>query len=544
MPEWLKKAVFYEIYPQSFKDTNGDGIGDIEGIIEKLDYIKSLGCNALWINPWYDSPFKDAGYDVRDFKKIAPRYGTNEDAARLFEEAHKRDMHVLLDLVAGHTSEEHEWFKKSQQAVKNEYTDRFIWTDFCFEDGDGIPYVAGESERSAAYLLNFYKCQPALNYGFLHPERPWQQPMDAPGPKATVAALEDIMRFWLDMGCDGFRVDMASSLVKKDDENKSGTCAIWKDITAKLKRDYPQAAMVSEWSAPRQALPCGFDMDFYLNIPGNGYSALMRDYWNDAIARASTGERKTVPEGSAFAGTLEDAMEPGGAGDHTYFRKDTESDITRFTDEYVAEYEATKNDGLFCLLTCNHDTPRPRWNLEPDELKIAYAVLFTLPGAPYLYYGDEIGMRYLKVPTKEGGYFRTGARTPMQWEPGKNLGFSQADEKDLYLPVDPASDAPTVQNQEQDPDSLLHTVKEILAFRNSREELNSDAPFELVQAKKDSPVLVYRRGDLLIAVNPKASAHTAPVQADGEILFKIGEINRQDGQLTLQPQTFVVIKEK
>ena len=136
MMKWLQDAVFYEIYPQSFYDANGDGIGDLIGIIEKLDYIKELGCNALWINPFYDSPFKDAGYDVRDYKKVAARYGTDEDAARLFEEAHKRGIKVLIDLVPGHTSEEHEWFKESSKAEKNEYSDRYIWSDFIFNGID------------------------------------------------------------------------------------------------------------------------------------------------------------------------------------------------------------------------------------------------------------------------------------------------------------------------------------------------------------------------------------------------------------------------
>ena len=173
--EWLKDTVFYEIYPQSFKDSNGDGIGDINGIIQKLDYIRSLGCNALWINPCYDSPFRDAGYDVRDYKKVAPRYGTNEDLYRLFDEAHRKGIRVLLDLVPGHTSEEHPWFRESQKAEKNEYTDRFIWTDFCFQAADGFPYIGGESERSGCYILNFFKCQPALNYGFYKITEPWQK---------------------------------------------------------------------------------------------------------------------------------------------------------------------------------------------------------------------------------------------------------------------------------------------------------------------------------------------------------------------------------
>ena len=163
MPEWLNDAVFYQIYPQSFKDSNQDGIGDINGIIDKLDYIKDLGCNALWINPCFESPFKDGGYDVKDYKKIAPRYGSNTDLYRLFGEAHNREMHVLLDLVPGHTSEEHPWFKESRKAETNPFSNRYIWTDSCFHGPDDMPFVAGESQRDGCYILNFFKCQPALN---------------------------------------------------------------------------------------------------------------------------------------------------------------------------------------------------------------------------------------------------------------------------------------------------------------------------------------------------------------------------------------------
>ena len=279
MKQWLKDAVFYEIYPQSFYDTNGDGIGDLKGIIEKLDYIKELGCNALWINPCFDSPFKDAGYDVRDYKLIAPRYGTNADAKALFEAAHAKGIHVLLDLVPGHTSEEHAWFKESSKPEKNEYSDRYIWTDSCFSAGDGMPFIGGETDRNGTYILNFFKCQPALNYGYGKCREKWQMPTDAPGPRATVEAVKDVMRFWLDMGCDGFRVDMASSLVKNDTHHKKYTCAIWRDIAAMLDKEYPEAALVSEWNQPRQSLKNGFDMDFMLEWQGNGDSWLMRKYY-------------------------------------------------------------------------------------------------------------------------------------------------------------------------------------------------------------------------------------------------------------------------
>ncbi len=174
MVDWLKDAVFYEIYPQSFYDTNSDGIGDIPGIIEKLTYIKEIGCNAIWINPCFDSPFQDAGYDVRNYKQVATRYGTNEDLYRLFEKAHSLDMHVLLDLVPGHTSIKHHWFLLSQRARKNRYSDRYIWTDSIWTKSSTISSVSGLSERNGCYCLNFFASQPALNYGFYQVTAPWQ----------------------------------------------------------------------------------------------------------------------------------------------------------------------------------------------------------------------------------------------------------------------------------------------------------------------------------------------------------------------------------
>lgn len=510
MPDWLKDAVFYEIYPQSFQDSNGDGIGDFNGITRRLDYIRDLGCNALWINPCFDSPFKDAGYDVRDYKKVAARYGTNEDLYHLFEEAHKRGIRVLLDLVPGHTSEEHPWFLDSQKARKNEYSNRYIWTNHCFESAPGFPYIGGESERSGVYVLNFFKCQPALNYGFLNPQKPWQLPADHPDCVATREAMKDVMRFWLDKGCDGFRVDMAASLVKNDDETKSGTCAIWKNIRTMLDEEYPEAAIVSEWGDPKLALKAGFHMDFYLNHHGNGYSTLMRDY--------ESGE------------------------DHSFFKKDGRGDITRFLKEYLPAYEATKEDGYYCLLTCNHDTLRPRYSLDESELKIAYAFLFTMPGVPYLYYGDEIAMRYLELPTKEGGYFRTGSRTPMQWDSGKNAGFSDGDAKDLYLPIDTAPDAPTVEAQEADPDSLLHTVKALLALRHEEPDLQADADFKPLYAPEGALPFVYRRGSLTLAVNPSSETVSAPIDTDQTLRFAIGSGTAENGAITLAPQSFLVLK--
>ena len=224
-PKWLKNSIIYNVYPQSFKDTNGDGIGDIPGIIEKLDYIKDLGCNIIWINPMFESPFRDAGYDVSDFYKIAPRYGTNEDIKTLCLEARKREMHIVLDLVAGHTSLECEWFQKSAEYDKNEYSNRYIWTNDIGDMGDGT-FINGYSERDGSYMKNYYYCQPALNYGFANPEKDWQLSIDHPDCIATQNALLDIMDYWTNMGVDGFRVDMAFSLVKND-PNEECNIKLW-----------------------------------------------------------------------------------------------------------------------------------------------------------------------------------------------------------------------------------------------------------------------------------------------------------------------------
>ena len=509
---WLKDAVFYEIYPQSFYDTNGDGIGDLNGIVEKLDYVRSLGCSALWINPCFDSPFKDAGYDVRDYKKVAPRYGCNNDLYRLFGEAHRRGMRVILDLVPGHTSEEHPWFLASQRAEPNEYSGRYIWSDFIFRKTGQLNYVAGESERDGVYVLNFFKCQPALNYGFLRPDESWQTAMDDPDALATREAMKDVMRFWLDHGCDGFRVDMAASLVKLDDEEKSGSSAVWRDIRAMLDREYPEAVLVAEWARPRLSLRAGFDADFCLNDPWTGYPSLMRDY------------------------DLDHPEKP----DNSYFRRDGDGDIRRFLEPYMAEYESTKELGFISLVTCNHDTVRPAWNLDTRERKLAFAFLFTMPGVPFLYYGDEIGMRYRRLPTKEGGYRRTGSRTPMQWDEGPNLGFSAGCADSLYLPVDPAPDAPTVAAQEGDPDSLLNTVRALLALRKEREELRENANLSILHAEKGE-AFVYARGGLMLAVNPGAREAAAPVAAgDRRVLYAIGGGRAEGERIVLEPQSFVV----
>ena len=524
-PKWLADARFYEIYPQSFADSNGDGIGDIPGIISRLDYIRDLGCNALWINPCFDSPFKDAGYDVRDYLKVAPRYGTNDDLIALFDEAHRRGMHVLLDLVPGHTSEEHPWFRISSRPERNQYSDRYIWTDSWMSGADGLPFIGGETPRNGTYVLNFFKCQPALNYGFAHPERPWQMGVDSPAAVETRQAMIDVMRFWLGQGCDGFRVDMANSLVKNDDAAKTATIAAWREMLGTVKNEYPEAAFVSEWGVPEQALRAGFDMDFYLDWSWdrNGYYLLCRNT-PDPLDR----ER-----------------------DHSYFSARGGGSVHGFLDQYLPQYEATKDKGYFCLITCNHDTARLAPRLAPEELAVAYGMILTMPGVPFLYYGDEIGMRYRNLPTKEGGYVRTGTRTPMQWDASPNLGFSTADADDLYLPVDPAPDAPTVEAQRADDGSLYHWVRTVLALRGNHAALQADAAFDVIAAPEHGRLFAYARTSrdgsdrLVIALNPGLETEAFPLPdaatSHGTPTMELsrGNVAADGTTVTLGPQSFV-----
>jgi glycosidase len=514
MPAGLSDAVFYEVYPQSFCDTNSDGIGDIKGIASKLDYIRGLGCNAIWINPCFVSPFKDGGYDVADYRTVAPRYGTNEDLYRLFATAHAAGIHVLLDLVAGHTSDQHPWFLQSALPLTNEYTNRYIWTDSAWI---AVPRhfhgVSGRFDRDGNYIVNFFSTEPALNYGFGCVTESWQLPCTHPDCLATRNAIKDIMRFWLDKGCDGFRVDMAGSLVKNDDD-KSATADIWHDVRAMLDRDYPEAVLVSEWSDPGQALRCGFHADFYLDHEDNGYHALFR--------------RRDPATG-----------EPLG-----FFSRQGKGDISLFVADYLRRYRDSTNYGYISFITGNHDTPRMRRTYDEAELKLAYAFIFTMPGVPFLYYGDEIGMRYVEnLVSKEGGYNRTGSRTPMQWSKGPNCGFSDAPAYKLYLPVDPGADAPTVEAQAKDPLSLLNTVTQVIHLRHANVDLQADGPFAVLYAQKGAYPFVYRRGGLIVTVNPSGHPASAPVNTMGTVLFALGELpTRSEVETNMAPQSFVVVR--
>lgn len=543
VPKWAENAVFYQIYPQSFYDSNGDGIGDLRGIIQKLDYVKSLGVDAIWINPFFESPFADAGYDISDYLKVAPRYGTNDDAKELFAEAHRRGMHVLFDFVASYTSTEHPWFKASAQQDTNKYTNWYIWTDNVWKNPPqeyAADFIKGYGERNGQYMRNFFYCQPALNYGFALPDTnyKWQLPADHPDVLALKEEMKNVLRFWMDMGADGFRADMAGALTK--DANVVGneqffnthtnaTQEFWREIRQLFETEYPDAFMVAEWSYPKDALDNCFHVDFFHWF--NGY--------NDLFQKEDWRILNGFSEG------------------HSYFDIEGKGNITNFLTSYMEQYEATKDKGYICLPLGNHDNARLCNKRSDKDMEIIYAFGFTMPGIPFIYYGNEIGMKQLPAswPQVEGAYRpRNGARTPMQWTAGKNLGFSTAPADKLYLPVDTAKNAPNVASEEADSNSLLHKTRKFIALRHSEPALANYAEFVPLFAKENTYPFVYARANgkdvVLVMLNPsgkeaKAEFKVNTAFSNTHLLagdeFTINH-NGEKVSITMPAQSYAIVK--
>ncbi len=540
-PDWLHTAVFYQIYPQTFYDSNGDGIGDLPGIIQKLDYVKSLGVDGFWINPFFDSPFNDAGYDVSDYYKVAPRYGTNDDAKRMFEEAEKHGLKILFDYVISYTSIEHPWFQESAKQEKNEYSNWYIWTNNTWlnpPEEYRAKFIQGYSRRNGQFLSNFYWNQPALNFGFAEPCEDWMLPIDHPDVLAMQEELKKVLRFWMDMGADGFRADMAGALVKnahvkEGDEGFSrrdeGTEIFWNKIRNIIDKEYPDAFMVAEWSYPASALSRGgFHADFYHWFQG----------YNDLLQKENWRILNGYSEGYSF------------------FDKEGKGDITNFLKSYLDQYEKTKGKGYINLPLGNHDLSRLNIRRSTDDLEIIFAFSLTMPGIPFIFNGNEIGMRQLYgLPYVEGAYKpRAGGRTPMQWTSGRNKGFSTASAEKLYLPVDTAKDAPSVADQEKEPNSLLNRVKRLIQLRKKEKALTAYAEFVPVYAKENTYPFIYARacGEemILVILNPagreeKANFSLKPLISRYELLAgteMIMEIQEDRYQVVTPAQSYAIYK--
>lgn len=496
VPSWLADAVLYQIYPQSFADSNGDGIGDFAGITARLPYLEWLGVTTIWLNPCFASPFRDAGYDVSDYLAVAPRYGTEDDLSDLVDGAARRGIRVMLDLVAGHTSDEHPWFRA---AADDPADGRYIWTSG--EEAELPPgFVASPGSRPGGYLPNFFDSQPALNFGYARsdPAEPWRQPVDAEGPRANRETLKEVMDHWLTLGLSGFRVDMASSLVK-DDPGLVETSTLWSELRAWLDRTHRQAALLAEWGDPAASVPAGFHADFFLQFGGPQDGLPLRSLWHNRH------------------GTELDHWER----EHCYFDAAGRGSARTFVAAWRQAAAVIADRGFVSLPTSNHDFSRlscgPR---TAAQLPPAFVFHLTWPTLPAIYYGDEIGMRYLTgLPDHEGSvlgprYNRAGSRTPMQWDTTANAGFSTAPADRLYLPIDPGPDRPDVATQRADPGSLLHLVRRLIALRRRTPELGSQGSVEVLHDGYPLTYLRCLRGGAegyLIVVNPRRTTAVLPL---------------------------------
>ncbi|MDR2091007.1 MAG: glycosylase [Clostridiales bacterium] len=530
--DWLESAVFYEVYPTSFYDSDGDGTGDIRGIIEKLDYIKDLGANGIWLNPCFESPFQDGGYDISDYYTAGKKFGTNKDMKELFEKAEKMGIKILLDLVMGHTSIRHPWFEESQKDEKNEHTKTYIWKpmDNPAESKSG-QFLCGMSERPEMFRVNYYSIQPAINYGYYKPKEGWQDAANAPAPMKNRERLIDVCKFWLAMGAAGFRVDMANHMIKNDPKRK-GNIEFWNDVIPRIKAEFPDAVFVSEWFNPSQSVQkSSFDIDF-----SSGYFLYYKWCGNNLENFSKT----------------------------AYLGENGEDFIPAITQIYAAGAKVKKR-GYQAITLGNHDRHRMSLGRSFDQMKTAFAFHLTMPHVPFIYYGDEIGMSYNRdIKSKDGGYHRTGSRTPMQWTNGKNRGFSTADEKDLYLPVEKfgtetaenekgkaggadktAADkiteskiaengaaesksvninnaaAHSVESQTGDKNSLLETVRELIGLKRKLKCLRAESPYKLLSFNLSGLPHIYKRtsdaDEVIVILYPKKEEKTFSIKKLGDI---------------------------
>lgn len=510
MNKKISNSIIYNVYPTSFYDSNGDGIGDLRGITEKLPYIKQFA-DIVWINPVFKSPFRDGGYDIEDYYQIDEKFGTMDDVVSLINKAHSLDMKVLFDLVVGHTSDRHKWFLESQKHEKNEYSDRYIWTDMAL-GWCSYKHMAGVSERDANYLVNFFSFQPALNYGFAKKTQPWQNLYTDEVCNALHQEVINIIKFYMNLGIDGFRVDLASNIVKDDYCGKC-SCEVWRKIFGEVRKEYPEAIFVSEWGQPQYAIPNGdFDIDYLNHCFFDGYNLLFRK---------ESGTNVISSDGNS------------------YFRKEGKGEAKSFFEYFLDVLKSVEGKGYISVVSGNHDFPRISMGRTEDELKIVFAFLLALPNIPMIYYGDEIGMSYSKLKNKDGGYSRTGSRTPMQWSCGKNAGFSTTD-NELYLPINDDYTTVNCEDMLKDKSSLINTVKELVEVKRKYfANLSVNSEFDLVS--DTYPLIFKRKTDketFICIINPSECEYTVDLSEDYNVLLS-NNAQIKDGKAKMQGVSFV-----
>jgi maltose alpha-D-glucosyltransferase/alpha-amylase len=484
---WYKHAVFYEIFVRGFFDSNDDGCGDLRGVISKLDYLEWLGVDCLWLLPFYQSPLKDGGYDISDFFTVLPEYGDLGDVVELVEQAHRRGIRVISDLVMNHTSDQHPWFLESRQDATNRRADWYVWSDddqrwadakiiFCDVEHSNW---AWDPQRQQYYWHRFFSHQPDLNFASLEVQE----------------AMLEVLRFWLDLGLDGFRLDAVPYLFERDGtngENLPETHEYLKQIRKEIDSLYPGRVLLAEadqWPADV--------VDYFGEAGDECHMCFHFPLMPRMFLAVHQEQRRPLSEILAQTPAIPDDAQWG-----IFLRNHDELTLQTVSDE--------ERDYMWSAFATD---PRMKLNIgirrrlaplvENDRrlAELLHALLFSLPGSPVLYYGDEIGMG-------DNCYLgdRDGVRTPMQWSVDRNAGFSRADFAQLYLPplMDPVYgyQACNVEASLRSPSSFIHWMKRMLEVRKQHPLFGSGS-FELLDA--DNPaVFAYLRqagDDRVICVN-------------------------------------------
>jgi maltose alpha-D-glucosyltransferase/alpha-amylase len=501
-PEWYKSAVFYEVLVRAFADSNGDGTGDLRGLAEKLDYLEWLGVDCLWLPPFYASPLRDGGYDISDFRQVLPEFGTVDDFVYLLDQAHRRGIRVITDLVLNHTSDAHAWFQASRTDPQGPYGDFYVWSDDDSRYSDArIIFVDTESSnwtfdpvRGQFYWHRFFSHQPDLNYENLEVQE----------------AMIDVLRFWLDLGIDGFRLDAVPYLFEEEGtncENLPRTHEFLRRCRKVVDVEYPGRVLLAEanqWPA---------DVVEYFGDADAGGDECHMAFHFPLMPRLFMAVRREsrFPISEILAQTPEI---PSGCQWGIFLRNHDELTLEMVTDEerdymyaeYAKDPRMKANIGIRRRLA-------PLLENDRNQQELFTAMLLSLPGSPVLYYGDEIGM---------GDNIwlgdRDAVRTPMQWTPDRNAGFSRCDPNRIYLPV--IADATygyqgiNVEAQINNTSSLLNWTRRMLEIRTAHKAFGFGSYTEL--GSSNPSMLSYLRrwnDDVLLCVN-NLSRFPQPVELD------------------------------
>ena len=533
-PLWYKDAILYELHVRAFHDTNGDGIGDFRGVLEKMDYLQDLGVTALWLLPFYPSPLRDDGYDISNYTDVNDIYGTLADLKALLREAHRRGIRVITELVINHTSDKHPWFQRARRAPPGSaWRNYYVWSDspdvykdvrIIFKDFEHSNW-AWDPLAKAFYWHRFYGHQPDLNF-------------DNP---AVRRAIFEVMDFWLGLGIDGMRLDAVPYLYEREGtscENLPETHAFLKTLRKHVDEHYPNRMLLAEanqWPEDAVAYFGAGDechMAFHFPVMPRLFMAIrMEDRFPIIDILRQT---PAIPENSQWALFLRNhdelTLEMVTAEDRDYMYR-----------VYAQDAQARLNLGIRRRLA-------PLLENHRGKIELMNGLLFSLPGTPVLYYGDEIGMG--------DNIFlgdRNGVRTPMQWSPERNAGFSHANPQRLYLPavIDPEYHYQTVnvEGQQNNPHSLLWWMKRLIALRK-RYRAFGRGSLEFLYPKNHK-VLVFLRShageQILVAANLSRFVQcveldlsgykgTVPVEMFGR--SALPAISDRPYQLTLGPYAF------